>query len=303
MMATRTPEKARRPSKKGSKKAPAKKRKASPKRAANPRAPRGARATSASGRKRLTVVYDIDGPRVRLGVLWFVLATIALVLGPIGVAVVYGTAAVAAAAQSARCWRSSRQVKARPHALGAAAFAGAIPLAATLGPFGAAAAVLALPVGALVLCGASKRPLPNVLLDVSYTIQVALVPGLAAASVVLLRDLRLGAAVMVVLVASAYECGDFLIGTGAPNSIEGPIAGIAAVLVVTFSFAALQIAPFDFGSAFAFGALAAVLIPAGQLFASAIIPKAWSRAPALRRLDSLLLVGPVWYVLIDLTLI
>ncbi len=303
-MATRSAERSKRSTERAARKPTTDRRPAAKRRTKTRRpAPKPQSGTSASGRKRLAVVYDIDGPRVRLGVLWFVCVVVALAVGPIGVAVVYGLAAVAAAGQSARCWRASRQVKARPHVVGAAAFAGLIPLAAVLGPVAAGVAVLALPVVAVVVCGSGKRPLSRVLDDASYTIQVSLFPAVAAASVVLLRDLRLGAAVMLVLVASAYECGDFLIGTGAPNSIEGPIAGIAAVLVVTFSFAALQVAPFDLGSALVFGVLAAVLIPAGQLFASAILPRAWSNAPALRRLDSLLLAGPIWFVLIDLTLV
>ena len=302
-MATRSAERPKTPSKRKSKEPPAKRGAATTADKRPPARKRRPAATTASGRKRLAVVYDIDGPRVRLGVLWFVAVGIALAVGPIGVALVYGTAAVAAAAQSARCWRASKQVKARPHVIAAASFAGAIPLAAALGPVAAGIVVLALPVGSLVACGLGQRSLGSTLEDVGYTIQVSLFPGLAAASVVLLRDLRLGAALLVVLIASAYECGDFLVGTGSPNSFEGPIAGVAAALVVTFSFAALQVAPFDLGSAFAFGALAALLAPPGQLFASMLLPRAWSRAPALRRLDSLLLVGPVVYVLVDLVVI
>jgi len=39
-----------------------------------------------------------------------------------------------------------------------------------------------------------------------------------------------------------------------------------------------------------------VLAPAGQLFASALLPTAGSPASALRRLDSLLLAAPVWCI-------
>ncbi|MGQ0431838.1 MAG: hypothetical protein ACT452_05455 [Microthrixaceae bacterium] len=48
---------------------------------------RRGRAASGSGR-RYVVVHDIEGPRVRLGVLWFVIAAMAIGVGPLPTAVV-----------------------------------------------------------------------------------------------------------------------------------------------------------------------------------------------------------------------
>jgi hypothetical protein len=56
-------------------------------------------------RRRYAVVYDIEGPRVRLGMLWFLVAGLAVAIGPLATAVVYGGAAAVAAAQVARVWR------------------------------------------------------------------------------------------------------------------------------------------------------------------------------------------------------
>ncbi len=92
----------------------------------------------------------------------------------------------------------------------------------------------------------------------------------------------------------AYDVGDFLVGTGANTPIEGPIAGIVAVLVVTFAIGVFAFPPFDMASAWVFGGMAAALCPLGQVVATAILPSADARAPALRRVDSLLLVGPLW---------
>ncbi|MEY2463186.1 MAG: hypothetical protein QOH64_1324, partial [Acidimicrobiaceae bacterium] len=78
------------------------------------------------------------------------------------------------------------------------------------------------------------------------------------------------------------------------NPYEGPVAGAAAILVVTFAITALGIEPFTFPASFALGATAAVLCPAGQLMASAILPSVTAPAPAMRRLDSLLLLAPAW---------
>jgi hypothetical protein len=47
-----------------------------------------------------------------------------------------------------------------------------------------------------------------------------------------------------------------------------------------------------------FGALAAGLCPIGQLLGSAILPRSDARASALRRIDSLLVLGPAWVVAI-----
>ena len=70
----------------------------------------------------------------------------------------------------------------------------------------------------------------------------------------------------------------------------------SAVLAVT------EVPPFRGVDIWTFAALAAVACPAGQLLASAMLPRAGARAPALRRLDSALIVAPAWAGLIGLYL-
>jgi hypothetical protein len=256
-------------------------------------APQGpARRKAAAPRaRRYAVVHDIDGPRVRLGMLWFVVALGALIVGPLATAALYGTTAAIAAAQTARTWRRRRH---RPNEIFAAAMAGATGLGACLGAGGAGLGILA---GvALALVGAtgdrqSKQPL---IANAGWTIQCALAPGLAAASVVLLARLDQGSAIALLLLVSAFDTGDFLIGSGSRNRFEGPIAGFAAILVVTFIVSTLPISALDFDQAWLFGGLVAILAPAGQLLASALLPDARAPASALRRLDSMLLAAPVW---------
>ena len=48
--------------------------------------------------------------------------------------------------------------------------------------------------------------------------------------------------------------------------------------------------------------LAMVACPAGQLLDSALLPRANVHAPALRRIDSLLVVAPAWAGLVGLYL-
>ena len=134
------------------------------------------------------------------------------------------------------------------------------------------------------------------------TLQCALPPGFAAAGVVLTLRLEIGAAVTLVLLVAAYEVGDYLVGSGAASSLEGPIAGIVAIAAMCFILAVLRVPPFDGGAVFVFGGFAALGCPLGQVTASALLPRVDARAPALRRLDSLLLLGPAWPFLVGLLL-
>jgi hypothetical protein len=261
------------------------------------------RASRAKGKQRLrrryAVVYDIDGPRVRLGLLWFVLAFVAIVVGPLPTAVVYGAAAALAAAQTAKAARRRRR---RPSLLVAAGMAGGTVLGACLGAGGAGVGILAgtaLAVGTAASDTGSRNPTAT---DAGWTIQCALPVGLAAMSMVLLTRLDQGSAIALLLLVSAYETGDYLVGSGSRNPFEGPLAGIAAIVVVTFVISSLSISAFDFSEAWTFGAAVAVLAPLGQLFASALLPAADAPAPALRRLDSLLLAAPMWCAAVGLAL-
>lgn len=255
-------------------------------------------------RRRYAVVYDIDGPLVRLGMLWFVVAAAALAVGPLPSAALYGGVAAVAAAQASRAWRrdDDHPARPRPNAAVAACMAGGMALGACLGAGGGGLAILvgvAAAMSVATLDTASPHPK---LADAGWTIQCALFPGLAAMSVVLLTRLDQGSAIALLMLVSAYETGDYIVGSGASNPVEGPLAGLAAVMVVTFMVSTLPISALDFSQSWAFGGVVAVLAPAGQLFANALLPSARSRASALRRLDSLLLAAPLWCIGVGLVL-
>jgi hypothetical protein len=93
--------------------------------------------------------------------------------------------------------------------------------------------------------------------------------------------------------AAFHDVGAYLVGTGAVNDWEGPVAGIAAIVCVTL-FVAVLVPSFGGGGPFLLGLVAAALAPLGPLAASVILGDRTASAPALRRLDSLLLLGPVW---------
>ena len=110
------------------------------------------------------------------------------------------------------------------------------------------------------------------------------------------RSARPGSAIALLLLVSAYETGDYIVGSGSRNPYEGPAAGLTAIVVITFIVSTLPISALSFGEAWFFGGMVAVLAPLGQLFASALLPTAASPASALRRLDSLLLTAPAWWL-------
>ena len=159
--------------------------------------------------------------------------------------------------------------------------AGGMALGACLGAGGAGLAVLA---GTGGRRRRRRRPTPSratpAVTDAGWTIQCALPVGLAAMSMVLLTRLDQGSAIALLLLVSAYETGDYLVGSGARNPYEGPVAGIAAITVVTFIVSTLSISAFDVGQAWLFGGAVAVLAPLGQLLASALLPAAGAPASA-----------------------
>ena len=163
-------------------------------------------------------------------------------------------------------------------------------------------AVLGGVVAAMVVATADRKSPHPTVADAGWTIQCALFPGLAAMSMVLLARLDQGSAIALLLLASAYETGDYIVGSGSRNPYEGPAAGLSAIVVVTFMVSTLPISSLSFGEAWFFGGLVAVLAPLGQLFASALLPAADSPASGLRRLDSLLLAAPAWWLGVGLVL-
>jgi hypothetical protein len=247
----------------------------------------------------LRITYDIDGPRVRLGIAWFVAEMAAAVVGVLGLAALFAVTAGVAALQTALCLRKAG---ARPHRYVAGAAAAALPLAAavTTGMLGLAILVFA---GVAVFVGFSSAAVHKGVDPFAVagdTIRAGLFVGFAAANVVVCARFSLGGAIALLLIVAAYETGDYIIGSGAANPFEGPVAGATTIVVVTFAIAAVGVKPFVFPDAFALGAMAAVLCPLGQLAGSLILPANDAPASALRRLDSLLLLAPAWALVVGI---
>ena len=258
------------------------------------RAQRARTSRSRRIQRRYVAPYDLEGPKVRLGISWFFVAMAALALGPLTTAVVYGLVAAVAAAQTARAWRRRRSPAERPTEAVAAAIALAMGLGATLGAGGAGLALLGGVALAYVAASGDMRSPNRAITDAGWTLQCGAPIGFAVVSMVLLARLDQGSAIALLLLVSAYEVGDFIVGSGARNPYEGPAAGASAIVVITFIVSTMPISTLSFGEAWLFGGIVAIGAPLGQMAASALLPAAAAPATALRRLDSLLIVAPVW---------
>lgn len=233
-------------------------------------------------------------PKVGLGIAWFVLASGAAVVGALPTSLLFGLLAGVAGLQVAAGWRRAGR---RPSRVVAGAGAVLLSLAALVGVQAVGAVALVFAAAALVAASvpfdrAQKRG--GRVVSAGTTLRAGFVVGLAAAATVVVREADMSALLVLVVLVSAYDAGDFLMGAEAANPIEGPIAGVVAVAVLTFGLSVVQLPPFDSGSAWVFGGLVAVLAPLGRIVARLLSAPTRARAPALGRLDTYLLVAPAW---------
>lgn len=264
---------------------------------------RDARRRSAEGRylkrqrrwetQRYAVPYDVAGPKVTLGVIWFVLLMASLRYGSWLALLTLVVAATIAGLQTGFAWSRHELSDRRMTAIAAlvvaaAGFGQRLGLGAVL-----IVAALGLAAYAVVTVGttASGTRFAETL------IRSSLPAGLAAGSLLALRVDEPGAFLAVVALVSAYETGDFLIGSGSPNAIEGPVAGLVAMAVIGYGFTVFPPDPFTSTSMPAFVLLAAIGAVLGPVAASAILPRGIAWAPGLRRLDSHLLTAPMFLLL------
>ena len=271
-------------------------------------------ATSPSGRlptrwppgpERLAIVHDTDGPKVRWGIAWFTTVVGAAALDRSLLALVMALAAALATDQVLRL-RDADAAAATgarggglltdPRRLPAVLAAASIPLAAAVGTDTVAAVLPAVMLVVLVqrLCTASVQPAHGrAAADAALAVAVSMGTGLAASAPVAVHALGAQAAVVVLILVCAYDAGDYIVGSGASPWWEGPAAGIATVAVATFAVSVVPLEPIDASAAYALGALTCLLAPLGPPAASLIIGSNRRPARFVRRLDSLLLLGPI----------
>jgi len=233
---------------------------------------------------RFAYVPKPDGPHARLGVVWFLAACLAAALGTVAVAVLFAAVVAVGSIQNMRAWKAPDSAANR---LVAGSASAVIPIAALIGPIG-------LVLGVVVAVGLSLlAPLVTGMKPV-LLLRSAIVPGLAAGAVVLTARIDMSAFVVLLVLVSAYEVGDYLMGADAGSVFEGPLSGMAAVVMVTFVETVFQLGPLETRAGWVFGAMVAVLAPLGAPLASALAPSAESTGAALRRIDAWILVAPLW---------
>ena len=254
---------------------------------------------------RWAVPYFTDGPKVTLGVLWFIFLMGGALLGfnydnsavsSVAVALVTSTVAALAGLQIGFAWFPKNSATRTWTAI--AAFV--VGIAGFYGPWGV---VIGLVVGMLVLTAylilyRGHRRTSAELFDV--LVRAAIPVGLASASLGAMAYRNLPVLIALILFVSAYEIGDFIVGSGAFNPVEGPMAGLIAAGVIAFFLFLIQPDPFSSETILMFVAVAAVSCVAGQYLASALLPRGNTWSPALRRLDSYLIVAPLWLLLLVL---
>ena len=244
--------------------------------------------------RRLEVRPRVVGPHARLGLAWFSALMVALGAGRLPLALLLAPCAGLAAVQAARTWRRPPRPAAPVAGAGAALLVLAAPAGAVAVGVVAALVVAVVVAGAAVAGPGRARPL--------RTLVITGVVGLAAASPVLL--LRSGAVPVYVLLVlvSVHDASVYVVGTGARSMWEGPAAGVASMAAVTLAVAAVLVPPFRGATPWVLGGLAIALAPLGPYVGSALLGDVRGRVPALRRLDSLLVVAPVWAVVASVVL-
>ena len=248
----------------------------------------GERRAAVFEREPLSAVPDTDKPHVRLGLAWIVVTIAAAAGGRVTLGLWMSAVAAIAAVQVTKVWMERHE---RPVSYVAVAGAAALPLAA-IGGLDTVNIIAVLVVVITLLArvtNVTKAPSR----DVALTLMIIFPIGLATAAPVLLRNVSLAAPLALFAFAAAHDMGAYLVGTGAVNDWEGPVAGIASIFCVTL-FVAVLVPSFGPGGPFVLGVVAGILAPLGPLAASIVLGDRDATAPALRRLDSLLLLGPVW---------
>jgi molybdopterin converting factor small subunit len=248
---------------------------------------------------RLFAPVDATGPKVVLGLAWFVVLLLSVAAGPLAMAFVMAPVCAVASLHAARSWRSAGIRASR-------VVAGLVPLAmvgaAAIGTASAGVVVLVAVAAALAAAVADRSPaaLRSSVVDRAGTsLRVSVPVGLVGIALVAITRTSQPAAATLILLVGVYDAGHFLWGAGTSGPLEGRLAGLASGVAATFAVSAVQLVvevpPFrSVGAVWAMGLLVVILCPLGELVGSALLPRAASVAPAVRRLDSLLLAAPAW---------
>ncbi len=234
----------------------------------------------------------IEGPRVRLGILWFLVAVAAATAGRWATALLWAGTAAVAASDLVRVWRTwgGADVRPGPQRLLAGTLAAGATALAAIGSGAAGAAIVAASLAAVVASvslGRGGRPSPELMLG-------TVLPLVACIPVVLTVVVGPWAGLFLICAVSLYDAGNFLVGAQSKRPWEGPVCGVIGVLAVTFTMAAFQPPPFDGVGTWVVGGLVALACPLGQMVMTAFLPDRTSVAVRARRVDTYLVAAPLF---------
>lgn len=262
---------------------------------------------------RYAVPYRTEGPKLSLGVLWFVSVLAAAWIDGLLTIIPVSVAVTTAGFQTAHAWLTDPAALGPRDRIGAivnistfrfcgAALALLIALGGWGGAFGLGVSIIVVVLLA-VLTGAwfgGAASTASAIEVAAFLVRSSVPAGVAGGALVAVAVTESRAFVVLLVLVSAYESADFLVGTGSSNAIEGPVAGIVGVAVAAFALRLIPPEPLTQASLTAFAALTALTCVIGQFAASAVLPRGGAFAPGLRRLDSAMITAPLWLVLLPI---
>ncbi len=223
-----------------------------------------------------------------LGALWAGAATFGIAVTAIAMLGAWQAAGVRSRAAATR--PTSSGTGARPpaaeslvlpqsHRLPAAALAGAVGFAGVLDTrlagvvVGAAVAASFIVDAALgprrpggAVPGGQAPPL-RFLAGAGLLIRTWMQVGVAAACLAAIARYSLGAALVLVSAAAAFDAGAHLSASGRPAGLRGPLMGAVSAVIAVFALTGLSVPPFAPTDVIRFGVLAALTLPLGPALA------------------------------------
>ncbi|HSS09339.1 MAG TPA: hypothetical protein VLL25_05615, partial [Acidimicrobiales bacterium] len=183
--------------------------------------------------------FEPAGPHVLFGIGWALVTLAAIFGGTVWLALWMALAAALAAGSAIHSWPGQRSSR-RPLLLITGGLAAAIVLAAIAGPIVAVVVGVAVVVFILASAPLLRPGSPGVV----RRVLIVVAPAAAGAGLVLARHQGFDEALVLAGMMVVYDSAAYLVGTGANNRWEGPIAGMVSVGILSVLVAAVLVPPF-----------------------------------------------------------
>jgi hypothetical protein len=252
-----------------------------------------------------------DRPYARLGLLWAVLLLAAVVIGSVALALLVAPVGLIAAASALRAARQEPAADTEGPSAPETLFFGR-PIAhsdvrrlvlgcVVLTPFVALAGPIAALAGSALVVGVAAVAAPSLGCSRLGGALAVAAPVSAMSAVVAARGQ--GSAVGFVLVTAIifYDAAACLMGNRPTGGIVGVVSALLSLAALGFLVALLANPPFGGDRAWVFCLMVGVLAWVGVKLSRALM-RGGPTLPALARLDSLVVAGPVWVIAVAFVL-